>query len=106
MASFPKLLTLSLLLTLATYFILLSSLASTYLVLRGLFPGLFILILTFFSFFVSFISVRQSWYDINTAYTDREIIIGKVKRIVSFLSLALNIVNLILAFTYILTVLI
>ncbi|WP_069808410.1 C4-dicarboxylate ABC transporter permease [Vulcanisaeta thermophila] len=104
--AFPKLLTISMALTLLTYFILLSSLAGTYLIVRGFIMGITVLILTFISFFTSFIAVKQSWYDLNTAYADREIIIGRVKRIVAFFSLALNILNIILAFTYVLAVLI
>ncbi|WP_054842086.1 hypothetical protein [Vulcanisaeta distributa] len=103
-----RLLVAAIVLAVIVYTVLLSSLAGTYLPSRG---GNFaleitVLILALISFFVSFLSIKQTWYDVNTAYTDRELIIGKLKRILAFFSLGLNIINIILIFAYVLIVVI
>ncbi len=89
------------------YFLLLSSLAGTYLPSKGNFTlEVTVLVLALISFFVSFLSIKQSWYDVNTAYTDKELIVGRLKRIIAFFALGLNIVNIILVFTYVLIIVI
>ncbi len=102
-----KLLTAAIVLAVTVYAVLLSSLAGTYLPSKGNFAlEITVLVLALISFFASFLSIKQTWYDVNTAYTDRELIIGKLKRILAFFSLGLNIVNIILVFAYVLIVVI
>ncbi|WP_048056819.1 hypothetical protein [Vulcanisaeta moutnovskia] len=100
-----RLLVMAIVFAVVVYTVLLSSLAGTYLPSKGnLTLDVAILILTLISFFTSFLSIKQTWYDVNTAYTDRELIIGKLKRILAFFALGLNIVNIILVFAYVLIV--
>ncbi|WP_054858042.1 hypothetical protein [Vulcanisaeta sp. JCM 16159] len=102
-----KLLVAAIVLAVVVYAILLSSLAGTYLPSKGNFiMDITVLVLALISFFTSFLSIKQTWYDINTAYTDKELIIGKLKRILAFFSLALNIINIILVLSYVLIVVI
>ena len=102
-----KLLAAAIVLAVVVYAVLLSSLAGTYLPSKGGFTlEVIVLVLAVIGFLTSFLSIKQTWYDVNTAYTDRELIIGKLKRILAFFSLGLNIVNIILVFTYILVVII
>lgn len=102
-----KLLIAAIVLAVAVYFVLLSSLAGTYLPSKGdLALEIITFVLATIGFFTSFLSIKQTWYDVNTAFTDRELIIGKLKRILAFFSLGLNIVNIILIFAYILIVVI
>ena len=102
-----KLLVAAIVLAVIVYTILLSSLAGTYLPSRSNFAlDLTVLMLALISFFTSFLSIKQTWYDVNTAYTDKELIIGKLKRILAFFSLGLNIVNIILVFAFVLIVVI
>ena len=92
-------------LAILTYTVLLSSLAGTYLPSRGnLLLDLAVAVLTIISFFSSFLAVKQTWYDASMAYTDRELVISRLKRILAFFALGLNIVNLILVFAYVLIV--
>nr|KJR72090.1 MAG: C4-dicarboxylate ABC transporter permease [Vulcanisaeta sp. AZ3] len=100
-----KLLVAAIVLAVFTYAILLSSLAGTYLSSKGNFTfNIFVLVLTIISFFTSFLSIKQSWYDVSTAYTDRELIIGRLNRILAFFALGLNILNIILVFSFVLLV--
>ncbi|MDT7863518.1 MAG: C4-dicarboxylate ABC transporter permease [Vulcanisaeta sp.] len=100
-----KLLILAIILAVVTYTALLSSLAGTYLPSKGsLSLDVFMLSLAVVSFFTSFLAIKQTWYDVSTAYTDRELIIGRLERILAFFALGLNIVNIILVFAYILIV--
>jgi len=102
-----KLLITAIVLAVVTYTVLLSSLAGTYLPSRGnLALDTFALVLALISFFTSFLSIKQTWYDVNTAYTDRELIIGKLRRILAFFALGLNIINIILVFAFVLIVVI
>lgn len=92
-------------LAVTTYAVLLSSLAGTYLPSKGnLGLDAFVLVLVLVSFLVSFFTIKQTWYEVNTAYTDRELIIGRLKRILAFFALGLNILNVILVFSFILIV--
>jgi hypothetical protein len=100
-----RLLAIAITLAILTYTVLLSSLAGTYLPSRGnLLLDLAVLILTVISFFSSFLAIKQTWYEASMAYTDRELVISRFKRILAFFALGLNIVNLILVFAYILIV--
>mgnify|MGYP001770728226 FL=1 len=102
-----KLLAAAIVLAVVVYTVLLSSLAGTYLPSRGNFTlDITVLVLALISFFTSFLSIKQTWYDVNTAYTDKELIIGRLKRILAFFSLGLNIVNIILVFAFVLIVVI
>ncbi|GAB6946635.1 hypothetical protein JCM16161A_07650 [Vulcanisaeta sp. JCM 16161] len=102
-----RLLVAAIVLAVVVYTVLLSSLAGTYLPSKGNFTlDITVLVLALISFFTSFLSIKQTWYDVNTAYTDRELIIGKLKRILAFFSLGLNIINIILVFAYVLIVVI
>ena len=102
-----KLLAAAIVLAVIVYTVLLSSLAGTYLPSRGNFTlDITVLVLALISFFTSFLSIKQTWYDVNTAYTDKELIIGRLKRILAFFSLGLNIVNIILVFAFVLIVVI
>ena len=102
-----KLLAAAIVLAVVVYTVLLSSLAGTYLPSRGNFTlDITVLVLALISFFTSFLSIKQTWYDVNTAYTDKELIIGRLKRILAFFSLGLNIVNIVLVFAFVLIVVI
>ncbi|GAB6944663.1 hypothetical protein [Vulcanisaeta sp. JCM 14467] len=102
-----KLLAAAIVLAVVVYTVLLSSLAGTYLPSKNNFTlDITVLVLALISFFTSFLSIKQTWYDVNTAYTDRELIIGRLKRILAFFSLGLNIVNIILVFAFVLIVVI
>jgi hypothetical protein len=101
-----RLLSLSLILTFITYAVLLSSLSGTYLGSPSVVVDMVTLALVLMSFFTAVLTVKQTWYDVATAYTPYEEAMGRLKRILSFMSLGINLVNIVLAITYVLTIVI
>jgi len=99
-----KLVTLSLSLSLIVYVFLLSSITKTYLSIDGVMLNAVILSLVLVSFFIAMLAVKQSWYDVASAYTPYEEAMGRLKRILSFMSLGVNLVNVVLAITYVLMI--
>ncbi|GEM_PF-1255012 len=90
-----------------TYILLLSSVLNIMLVFSSdkLMNTLLMSILVVLSFMISLIGIRESWYELATAYTPHEEFLCRVKRVFAFSVFGLSILNMILLLMYLLTLL-